>query len=123
MWRARGLWRIWRKWRSILHQKTGTGRWGQSLFWIIFLQRKRCCSLDEPIRLKEKADEVEEEYVHSRQNREEAGVNPEENTLTVYPVREIIDKMNRYSGIACTTLNQSAGTSISAGHTAFRQRA
>lgn len=74
-----------------------------------FPVEKTLLFLDEPIRLREKADEVEEEYVHSRQNREEAGVNSGEEVLTVYPVREIIEKMNQYSGIVCTTLESKCG--------------
>ena len=87
--------------------------WTEEMETVSFLDyfpvKKTLLFLDEPIRLKEKADDVEEEYVHSRQNREEAGMNPGGGALTVYPVREIIEKMNRYSGIACTTLESKCG--------------
>ena len=74
-----------------------------------FPVEKTLLFLDEPVRLAEKAGEVETEYLHSRQNREEAGLSPEEGALVVYPVAEMIGKMNRYSGIACTTLESKCG--------------
>ena len=74
-----------------------------------FPVKKTLVFLDEPVRLLEKADEVEEEYVHSMQNREDAGMDPAEETLTVYPLAEITEKFNGYSGIACTTLESRCG--------------
>ncbi len=66
--------------------------------------------LDEPIRLIERAEEVEAEVWDSRKNREEAGIYNTEEELSVFPVKDIIDKMNRYCGIAFTTLESRCGS-------------
>ncbi len=58
--------------------------------------------LDEPMRLIERGEELEREYWSSMENREDAGVESPE--LTVYPVSEIQEKMNRFYGIGFTTL-------------------
>lgn len=66
--------------------------------------------LDEPLRLQESSQVVEEEYFHSRENRALAGVEEEEgNDLVVYETRDIIEKMNRCCGFAFTTLESKCG--------------
>ena len=48
---------------------------------------------------------MEAEYFHSRESRIEAGMDREEDiSLTVFATKDIIGKMNQYSGIAVTTL-------------------
>lgn len=74
-----------------------------------FPVEKTLLFLDEPVRLAERAEKVETEYLHSRQNRDEAGVDSPGEILDVYPVKDIIEKMNGYSGIACTTLESRCG--------------
>lgn len=64
--------------------------------------------LDEPIRLVERADEAEKEFKSSQENRAEAGLTEEE-ALAVFPVKEIIEKMNQYSGVGLTTLESKCG--------------
>ncbi len=65
--------------------------------------------LDEPQRLQEMSENVEQEYFHSRENRADSGMNEEENPLTVYETKDIISRMNGYCGIALTTLETKCG--------------
>ena len=65
--------------------------------------------LDEPIRLIERLDEVEEEFLSSQRNREEAGLTDEEEELKVFSTKELIEKMNLYHGIGLTTLESKCG--------------
>ena len=51
--------------------------------------------LDEPQRLIEKANEIEEEFQESVRKREEAGLE-ETQELTVYPVLEILNRINQF---------------------------
>ena len=57
--------------------------------------------LDEPQRLIEKANEIEEEFQESVRKREEAGLE-ETQELTVYPVLEILNRINQFYGVAFT---------------------
>ena len=59
--------------------------------------------LDEPQRLIEKANEIEEEFQESVRKREEAGLE-ETQELTVYPVLEILNRINQFYGVAFTAL-------------------
>ena len=66
--------------------------------------------LDEPKRLQEMAEEAEQEYFRSRENRIESGMEETaESGLTVYETQDIISRMNGYSGIALTTLESRCG--------------
>ncbi len=65
--------------------------------------------LDEPQRLQEMAETVEQEYFHSRENRTDSGMDEKEESLTVYETRDIISRMNGYCGIALTTLEAKCG--------------
>lgn len=60
--------------------------------------------LDEPIRLFERAREAELEYSESRKNREKAGVDLADENLYVFSAKEIVERMNAFSGIGFTTL-------------------
>ena len=51
--------------------------------------------LDEPQRLIEKANEIEEEFQESVRKREEAGLE-ETQERTVYPVLEILNRINQF---------------------------
>jgi transcription-repair coupling factor (superfamily II helicase) len=74
-----------------------------------FPQKDSLIFLDEPIRLIERAEEVEAEVQDSRKNREEAGIYNTEAELSVFPVKDIVEKMNQYCGIAVTTLESRCG--------------
>ena len=66
--------------------------------------------LDEPKRLQEMAEEAEQEYFRSRENRIESGMEETaESGLTVYATQDIISRMNGYSGIPLTTLESRCG--------------
>ena len=59
---------------------------------------------------RETAESVEEEYFRSREKRQES--DPEDGddqSLTVYQTKDIINFMNLYTGIAMTTLESKCG--------------
>ena len=56
------------------------------------------------------AEEVEKEYFHSRESRIEAGMDETmEEQLKVFRTKDIIGRMNEYSGIGTTTLESRCG--------------
>src|SRR5699024_308034 len=59
--------------------------------------------------LQEEGESVEEEYFHSMESRLEAGMEEEEEGLTVFETKTVIEKMNRYSGFGFTTLESKCG--------------
>ncbi|MDD2980996.1 MAG: transcription-repair coupling factor [Hespellia sp.] len=69
--------------------------------------------LDEPLRLEERAREVEEEFFTSKENREErenrSGHMETERELTVYPVKKIIEKLNHMYCIGLSMLESKCG--------------
>lgn len=81
--------------------------WKQVSFLEYFPLEETLLLLDEPVRLIEQAEETEQEYLESRKNREEAGIEEEE--LTVFSVDQIVEKMNQYHGIGFTTLESKCG--------------
>ena len=75
-----------------------------------FPEEKSILLLDEPQRIQETAESVEEEYFRSREKRQES--DPEDGgaqELTVYQTKDIINSMNLYTGIAMTTLESKCG--------------
>ena len=75
-----------------------------------FPKEKSLLLLDEPQRLQEMAEEVEKEYFHSRESRIEAGMEETQDvSLKVFETKDIIVRMNLYSGIAVTTLETKCG--------------
>lgn len=82
---------------------------GTVSFLDYFPKKESLLFLDEPLRLQEEAEAVETEYFHSRENRDEAGVDLEEEELKVFQTKEIIERMNAYSGIGFTTLESKCG--------------
>ena len=87
--------------------------WSEGMETVSFLsyfpKEKSLLLLDEPLRLQEMAETVEQEYFHSRENRMESGIEGEETSLTVYETKDIIARMNGYHGIALTTLETKCG--------------
>ncbi len=87
--------------------------WKESLGEVSFLEyfprEKSLLFLDEPSRLQEQAETVEQEYFHSMDSREEAGTLGEEVPLRVFETKDVIEQMNRYSGIGFTTLESKCG--------------
>ena len=57
----------------------------------------------------EHANETEEEYIHSQEKRADTYAGETEEKLTVFPVKKIAEKMNRYFGIAFTMLESKCG--------------
>lgn len=75
-----------------------------------FPREKTILFLDEPHRLQEMSEEVENEYFHSRESRIDAGMEvPEEERLKVFQTKDIIGRMNQYSGFGMTTLESKCG--------------
>ena len=88
--------------------------WEDEMETVSFLEyfpgEKSILLLDEPQRLQETAESVEEEYFRSREKRQES--DPEDGddqSLTVYQTKDIINSMNLYTGIAMTTLESKCG--------------
>lgn len=77
--------------------------------------------LDEPQRLIEKANEIEEEFQESVRKREEAGLE-ETQELTVYPVLEILNRINQFYGVAFTALEGKCRGLRSGKQIIFRRR-
>ena len=74
-----------------------------------FPPEKTLVFLDEPVRLLERMDEVEEEFLISQKNREEAGVLQDEVDLQVFASEEIVKKLDGYYSIGLTTLENKCG--------------
>ncbi|HJC42321.1 MAG TPA: transcription-repair coupling factor [Candidatus Mediterraneibacter gallistercoris] len=88
--------------------------WEESMEAVSFLEYfpkdRSILFLDEPQRLQEAAESVEQEYFHSQESRNASDTDQSENQcLTVYETKDIIDEMNLYSGIAMTTLESKCG--------------
>ena len=88
--------------------------WEESMEAVSFLEYfpkdRSILLLDEPQRLQEAAESVEQEYFHSQESRNASDTDHSENQcLTVYETKDIIDEMNLYSGIAMTTLESKCG--------------
>lgn len=88
--------------------------WREDLETVSFLsyfpEKKTLLLLDEPLRLQETSEAVEKEYFHSLENREKSGAEePDTEKLTVYQTKDIIARMNQYSGIGMTTLESRCG--------------
>ena len=88
--------------------------WEESMEAVSFLEYfpkdRSILFLDEPQRLQEAAESVEQEYFHSQESRNASDTDHSENQcLTVYETKDIIDEMNLYSGIAMTTLESKCG--------------
>ena len=88
--------------------------WEDEMETVSFLEyfpgEKSILLLDEPQRLQETAESVEEEYFRNREKRQES--DPEDGddqSLTVYQTKDIINSMNLYTGIAMTTLESKCG--------------
>ncbi len=88
--------------------------WREGMETVSFLEyfprEKTMLFLDEPQRLQEMAETVEQEYFHSRESRIEAGMeDTQEDCLNVFETKDIISRMNQYSGIGLTTLESKCG--------------
>lgn len=81
----------------------------QVCFLDYFPEGESLLFLDEPIRLTERAKEVEEEYLTSRKNREEDENLEAAHDLRLFSSDEVTDKMNGYSSIGFTTLESKCG--------------
>ena len=88
--------------------------WKEEMETVPFLEyfpkEKSILFLDEPQRLQETAESVEQEYFDSRESRNASDLSDDAGAdLTVYETKDIISAMNLYSGIAMTTLESKCG--------------
>ena len=78
-------------------------------FLSYFPQENSILFLEEPQRLQEMSESVEQEYFHSVENRLESGLEEGEDALKVYETKDIIGRMNGYSCVGLTTLESRCG--------------
>ncbi len=98
MWRASGRSRIDR----ILNLSGGTNfhrRWKGKSFLDYFPGKDTILFLDEPVRLVERGQNIEDEFHGSTEKRLESGYDLEEEEAKIFPVTEILKKINCYSSI------------------------
>ena len=74
-----------------------------------FPKEKSLVFLDEPVRLLEASEIVEQEYFHSLENREDAGLTEEETEIRVFQTNEITGMLNTCHCIGFTTLETKCG--------------
>lgn len=74
-----------------------------------FPKDKSLLFLDEPVRLIEKGDAVEAEFVQAQANRMESGYEVSDEEMKLYTTKDVITKMNQYPGIGFTTLETKCG--------------
>ena len=60
--------------------------------------------MDEPVRLIEKGESVEEEFVQAQANRMECGYAVSDEEMKLFSTKEIADKMNQYYSIGMSAL-------------------
>ncbi len=65
--------------------------------------------LDEPARLLEKGEGVEQEFVEAQAKRMESGYQVSDEEMILYPAAEIVKKMNRYSAVGLSSLDTRYG--------------
>ncbi len=65
--------------------------------------------LDEPARLLEKGEGVEQEFVEAQAKRMENGYQVSDEEMILYPAAEIVKKMNRYSAVGLSSLDTRYG--------------
>lgn len=71
--------------------------------------------LDEPVRLREKGEGVEEEFMEAQKRRVESGYDMSEGEAKLYSTQEVLDKMGSYSAIGFSALDmQCKGLNIRA---------
>ena len=69
-----------------------------------FNQKETIIFLDEPVRLIEKGDGVEAEFVQAQANRFESGLNVSDEEMKLFTAKEVADKMSHFSCIAFSAL-------------------
>ena len=60
--------------------------------------------LDEPVRLIEKGNQVEAEFVQAQANRFESGLDVSDEEMKLFTTKEVADKMGQFSGVAFSAL-------------------
>ncbi|MCI9074450.1 MAG: transcription-repair coupling factor [Dorea sp.] len=65
--------------------------------------------LDEPVRLLEKGEGIEQEFVEAQAKRMESGYQVSDEEMILYPAAEIVKKMNEYPAIGLSSLDTRYG--------------
>ncbi|MGO5051914.1 transcription-repair coupling factor [Lachnospiraceae bacterium LCP25S3_G4] len=74
-----------------------------------FDRSKSILFLDEPVRLQEKGNTVEEEFLHSMESRVEHGYEVTDEEMKLFSTKEIVAMMNKYYCIGFTSLETKCG--------------
>ena len=78
---------------------------GQRVSFLDYFEKEESILfLDEPARLQEKGEGVEEEYLEAQKNRLEAGMEVTDVRIPLYHTKDVIKKMNEYYCIGFSTL-------------------
>lgn len=78
---------------------------GQRVSFLDYFDKKNSLLfLDEPTRLMEKGQLVEDEFLHSMQNRVESGIEVSDEEMKLFTTKEIVNRMNHYHSIGFSTL-------------------
>ena len=78
---------------------------GQSVSFLDYFEKEESILfLDEPARLQEKGEGVEEEYLEAQKNRLEAGMEVTDVRIPLYHTKDVIKKMNEYYCIGFSAL-------------------
>ena len=70
-----------------------------------FIRENTILFLDEPARLVERGVGIEQEFVQAQANRMESGYEVSDEEMKLFSTKEIAEKMNRFYGIAFSTLD------------------
>ena len=70
-----------------------------------FIRENTILFLDEPARLVERGGGIEQEFVQAQANRMESGYEVSDEEMKLFSTKEIAEKMNRFYGIAFSTLD------------------
>lgn len=78
---------------------------GQRVSFLDYFEKEESILfLDEPARLQEKGEGVEEEYLEAQKNRLEAGIEVTDVRIPLYHTKDVIKKMNEYYCVGFSTL-------------------
>ena len=73
-----------------------------------FDDRETILFLDEPVRLIEKGNEIEAEFVQAQANRLECGYDISDEEMKLFTAKEVAEKMNRFCAVAFSALDMKA---------------
>ena len=79
---------------------------GKRVSFLDYFEKERTILfLDEPVRLKEKGEGVEEEFLEAQKRRAESGYEVADSEALLFSTQEVLKKMNEYSGVGFQALD------------------